>query len=227
MALFRSKTLKFVHFLVVMTAIVTACVRNGSKDVPANEPEVTLSEKTSLSDSQLSGEETIRIQYDNELPAFLLKKEYSLVVSEVSRLQITRGPVDNTLCSAEGPFIFSFKLVDREGEEQLLNANSKPYTITPGEYVFRVELENGSLCKNIDFSFELLMTEAKNLVQTDNLDTGYYCESVEKNNSPLKKRAAFLHSLPMNVRLVNEKNGNIRQVFGDGHLCGKEMNDMT
>jgi len=168
MLLKRNKAISTLIYGILLTSFVTACVKNGSKNEKPGEVALKTLELTEVSQAQLNGTENIMLTEESEIAAASLIQNYVFTTSEIRTFRVRQGEIANSLCSASGPFEYSFSLKGPDGIERPIHSRRNPELLVPGEYRLKVELENGSLCNNISMEIVIDSTVREDLEMTKN-----------------------------------------------------------
>lgn len=210
------------------TSIVTACVKNGSKNEDPQTQGLKTLEVTALSGNELNGIVPVQFLEDSDVASNKLIKEYSFDLTEVREFRVSPGEVKNEGCRDGGPFIYAFSLIDSNGQERPLHSRKNPELLAPGAYKLRLELENGSLCRKVSMEINVRSKVRSDLVMTNRENRGYQCNSVEENGAIQTNTSVRVNTSPMKVvKYQTVLSGEIRQqnVVDENNLCGRELKE--
>ena len=211
---------------VLVTSFVTACVKNSSKDTPPTQVKELNIEDSILSDSQLNGEEIIEVKHSGENPVLNLSQTFFFNLTEISEFQIQRGLINNKDCQAQDPFIYSFTLIDEKGDAILMRRLSNSRMLVPGQYKIKVNIENGSLCRDVSMKFSLEMKIREDLVLTSNVDQGYKCFTVVENGIFINNSFINVNTNPIDLKKVSALNNGstkIHSIIDDENFCERKL----
>ena len=139
----------------LVTAFVTACVKNNSANQPpAIEKDLELDDEI-LSSDEILGHDAIRIDETLTNNTSTMTKRFRLSTDKILQLGIKRGRVVNDECSGNGQFEYRFRLYDEDRNQIEFGVNQKTKPLIPGDYQLVVSMVNGALCKQINMRFSL------------------------------------------------------------------------
>lgn len=208
-----------------VTAFVTACVKNDSKDTPPPVQKNLQLEASSLSSDEVNGNREVQINETLNGAVSSMVKKYSFTTTEIMNFGVIRGRHNNRDCTANGTFEHKYFIVDEEGHKSELDSSPIRKNFLPGKYNLQVEIENGSLCQNIRLEFRLKARERTDLVLTEDVDISYECRNIRENSVNLTQTKVVVQSIPL--RVTKSSNLGIDDIISANRLCSNELPEST
>lgn len=194
----RSLFTFFLSFL--LTTIVTACVKNGSKNEGTEVSPLITFEATSLSSAEIDGSSAFNILASSPTPYRKLEKTFDISVTDIREFTVSQGEISNKDCIAAGPFLYAFAITGGEWVDKPLRSNQKPLLLTPGQYSLKVTVENGSLCREVSMAVKMQSTARTDLTLTPQVDRGYSCKLIESRGQTLNQTQSIIQTQPLRIK---------------------------
>jgi hypothetical protein len=215
----------------IVTAFVTACVKNNSDEggVRTVTPRISL-QSFELTNEQTHGDFMGLLASEGPQPVLEIEKIFNFHLTDIRSFQVRAGAINNTGCSSSGTFSYSFHFTERDGGERILNQQSEPLILTPGSYKLRVVATNGAHCSNVSMEVIFRFQEQEHLTLTPVEDRSYRCTEFGHSATYNGSTSIEVQTQPLEIYRKESSHVGATQsyaILNQDHMCQRQLSDSS